>query len=164
MKHTYYLTALLVLGISATALSDPHLHKSVTAKLPSGIDASIKYYTVPANISHTEGIKVGSFVPSRAVLTLSGATSSGSTAVPAGEFTIGAVKNSGDWTMALHPKLARGDQPDTSKLILLNSSFSDSAGTAHHSSFDVMPGSGSMEGKAVLVWHFGTLHLAGSLK
>ena len=164
MKHTLSLTALLFLGISATTLADPHLTKTVTAKLPSTVEASINYYTVPANMAHIEKIKVGDFTPSRAVLSLSGATSSGSTAVPAGEYTIGAVRNASDWTLALHPKLARGDQPDSSKLLLLHSSFSTAEGTAHHSDFDVLPGHGTMEGKAVLTWHFGTLYLAGALE
>ena len=154
MKHACSLIALLTLGFSATALSHPHLTKSVTARLPSKVEASINYYTVPANMAHIEKVKVGGFTPSRAVLSLSGATSSGSTAVPAGEYTIGAVRNASDWTLALHPKMARGDQPEPSKLILLQSSFSSSEGTAHHSSFDVAPGHGSMEGKAVVIWHF----------
>ncbi len=164
MKHACSLIAVLALGFSATALSDPHLTKTVTAKLPSEVEASINYYTVPANMAHIEKIKVGSFTPSRAVLTLSGATSSGSTAIPAGEYTIGAVRNASDWTLALHPKMSRKDQPDPSKLILLQSSFSNSEGTAHHTSFDVTPGHGSMEGKAVVIWHFGTMYLAGALK
>ncbi len=164
MKHVCSLIALLALGFSATVLSHPHLTKSVTAKLPSKVEASINYYTVPANMTHIEKIKVGGFASSRAVLSLSGATSSGSTAVPAGEYSIGAVRNASDWTLALHPKLARGDQPDSSKLILLQSSFSTSEGTAHHTSFDVTPGHGTMEGKAVVIWHFGTLYLAGALE
>ena len=125
MKRAYCLTALLVLGISATALSDPHLTKSVTAQLPSNVEASINYYTVPANMKHIENIKVGDFTASRAVLSLSGAISSGSSSVPAGEYTIGAVRNASDWTLALHPKMNRRDQPDPSKLILLNSAFFD---------------------------------------
>ncbi len=165
MKHVCSLIALLALGFSATVLSHPHLSKSVKATLPSKVEANISYYTVPANMTHIEKVQVGGFAPSRAVLSLSGATSSGSTAVPAGEYTIGAVRDkSSDWTLALHPKLARGDQPDSSKLIRLQSSFSTSEGTAHHSSFDVAPGHGSMEGKAVVIWHFGTLYLAGELK
>ena len=165
MERTLSLTALLVVGISATALSHPHLTKSVKATLPtSKVEANINYYTVPANMTHIEKIAVGGFAPSRAVLSLSGATSSGATSVPAGEYTIGAVRNASDWTLALHPKLARGDQPDSSKLIRLRSSFSTSEGTAHHSDFDVMPGHGSMKGKAVLIWHFGNLYLAGALE
>ncbi len=163
MKNACSLIALLTLGFSTVALSHPHLSKTVTATLPSKVEANINYYTVPANMTHIEKIQVGGFAPSRAVLSLSGATSSGSTAVPAGEYTIGAVRNASDWTLALHPKLARGDQPDSSKLILLHSSFSNSEGTAHHSSFDVTPGHGSMEGKAVVIWHFGPLYLAGAL-
>ena len=164
MKYAYSLTALLFIGISVTALSHPHLTKSLKATLPSKVEASVSYYTVPANMSHIEKIKVGGFVPSRATLSLSGAALSGSTSVPAGEYTIGAIRGSTDWTLALHPKLARGHTPDPSKLIRLESWFSTSEGTAHHSSFDVMPGHGSLAGKATLIWHFGNLYLAGVLE
>ena len=164
MKYAYYLTALLFVGISATAFSHPHLSKSLKATLPGEVEASLSYYTVPANMSHIEKIKTGGFVPSRATLSLSGAISSGSTSVPAGEYTIGAIRGTSDWTLALHPKLDRGDTPDPSKLIRLESWFSTSEGTAHHSSFDVTPGHGSLEGKATLIWHFGNLYLAGVLE
>ncbi len=164
MKYAYSLTALLFIGISVTALSHPHFNKSLKATLPSKVEASVSYYTVPANMSHIEKIKVGGFVPSHATLSLSGAASSGSTSVSAGEYTIGAIRGSTDWTLVLHPKLAQGHTPDPSKLIRLESWFSTSEGTAHHSSFDVMPGHGSLAGKATLIWHFGNLYLAGVLE
>ena len=164
MKYVHALTALLLVGISATALSHPHLRKSLKATLPSEVQASVSYYTVPATMSHIEKIQVGEFVPSRATLTLSGGASSGSTAVPAGEYTIGAIRGSTAWTLALHPKLARGDTPDSSKLIRLDSLFSTSEGTARHSAFDVAPGHGKLAGKSTLIWHFGNLYLAGVLE
>ena len=164
MKQAGTLTALFFLGVSATVLSDPHLNKTVTAKLPGQAEAKISYYTVPANLSHIERIGVGSFTPSRAVLSLSATATSGSTSVPAGDYTVGAIRNTSDWTLALHPKMNRRGQPDKSKLVLLKSSFSTSQGTAHHSSFDLTPGHGSLEGKSTLVWHFGNLYLAGALE
>ena len=164
MKYAYSLTALLFIGMSVTAFSHPHFSKSLKATLPSKVEASVSYYTVPANMSHIEKIKVGGFVPSHATLSLSGAASSGSTSVSAGEYTIGAIRGSTDWTLVLHPKLAQGHTPDPSKLIRLESWFSTSEGTAHHSSFDVMPGHGSLAGKATLIWHFGNLYLAGVLE
>ncbi len=164
MKYAYSLTALLFIGMSVTAFSHPHFNKSLKATLPSKVEASVSYYTVPANMSHIEKIKVGGFVPSHATLSLSGAASSGSTSVSAGEYTIGAIRGSTDWTLVLHPKLAQGHTPDPSKLIRLESWFSTSEGTAHHSSFDVMPGHGSLAGKATLIWHFGNLYLAGVLE
>jgi hypothetical protein len=48
-----------------------------------------------------------------------------------------------------------------SKVIKLKSMFSKSQGTADHVYFDIMPGHGEFEGKTVLIWHFGNLHLAG---
>ena len=123
MKYAYSLTALLFIGMSVTAFSHPHFSKSLKATLPSKVEASVSYYTVPANMSHIEKIKVGGFVPSHATLSLSGAASSGSTSVSAGEYTIGAIRGSTDWTLVLHPKLAQGHTPDPSKLIRLESWF-----------------------------------------
>ena len=58
---------------------------------------------------------VGAFVtPRRPVLKLSAALKTGSVTVPAGEYTVGVIKNADrDWTMALYPGvLARADKPD----------------------------------------------------
>ena len=63
MKYAYSLTALLFIGMSVTAFSHPHFSKSLKATLPSKVEASVSYYTVPANMSHIEKIKVGGFVP-----------------------------------------------------------------------------------------------------
>lgn len=164
MKYRPFLTTLLFVGMSVIALSHPHLNKLLKLTLPGKAEASISYYTVPANMSHVEKIKVGEFVSSSATLSLSSVASSGSNSVPAGEYTIGAIRGSTDWTLALHPKLARGDTPDPSKLIHLESWFSTSEGTAHHSSFDMAPGHGILAGRATLTWHFGKLYLAGVLE
>ena len=129
MKIRYLPAIALFLGASATLLSHPHLNKMVKATLPSKVEASIQYYTVPANMEHVKRVKVGDFIPSRAVLSLSGDTAAGSTTLKAGDYTIGAVRNAGDWTLALYPgKPARGMAPDKSKVIALDSSFSDSEG------------------------------------
>ena len=90
---------------------------------------------------------------------------SGSTAIPAGEYTIGVIKNgANDWTMALHKgKLGRGDQPDMANVIKLDSMYSSSEGSADHMLIDITPGKGKFEGKAVLTLHFGTMFLAGAL-
>lgn len=165
MKTRYLSAIALFLGASATLLSHPHLNKMVKATLPNKVEASIAYYTVPANMEHVKKVQVGDFVPSRAVLSLSGGTASGSTAIQAGDYTIGAIRNAGDWTLALYPgKPARGMMPDKSKVIRLDSSFSDSEGTAHHVSFDLAPGHGKLEGKTTVIWHFGNLYVAGALQ
>ncbi len=66
--------------------------------------------------------------------------------------------------MALYPgRLGRGDTPDMSKVIKLDSIFSDSKGTAEHMVIDINAGFDKFEGKPVLTIHFGGLFLAGAL-
>jgi N-acetylmuramoyl-L-alanine amidase len=66
--------------------------------------------------------------------------------------------------MALYPgALARGTEPDMSKIIKLDSQFTNSHGTSEHMTIYITPGHGKQDGKAVLLLHFGTLYLAGSL-
>jgi len=115
---------------------------------------------------HAHNAKVGAFTTPRAPkLTLSGELKAGDITIPAGEYTIGVIKNSeSDWTMALYPgTLARGTEPDMSKVIKLDSMFTTSHGTAEHLTIDITPGHGKQEGKAVLLLQFGTLYLAGCL-
>jgi len=153
----------VVLG--ATLLAHPHFRKTVTAKLGT-VDATIVYQTVPSNEMHAHNAKVGAFTTPRAPkLTLSGELKAGDITIPAGEYTIGVIKNSeSDWTMALYPgALARGTEPDMSKVIKLDSMFTTSHGTAEHLTIDITPGHGKQEGKAVLLLQFGTLYLAGCL-
>ena len=71
-----------------------------------------------------------------------------------GSRTVGVIKNGpNDWTMALHPgALGRRETPDMSKLIKLDSDFSDSKGVAEHLIFDINAGSGKFEGKAVAAY------------
>jgi hypothetical protein len=156
---------LIFFFMGATLVAHPHFRKSVTAKLGS-VDATITYQTVPSNEMHAQNAKVGMFVTPRAPrLTLSGELKAGAVTLPAGEYTIGVIKNSdNDWTMALYPgQLARGAEPDMSKMIKLDSLFSSTHGTAEHMLIDITPGHGKHDGKAVLVLHFGTLYLAGAL-
>lgn len=156
----------LVLSAVTLVTAHPHFRKTVTADLPGGVKATISYQTVPANESHAQNAQAGTFVtPRRPVLTLSGQVQAGSVTLPAGDYTIGVIKNSsGDWTLALHPgQLGRGDNPDMSKVIKLDSLFSNSRGTSEHLVIDITPGHGKFEGKAVLTIHFGTLFLDGAL-
>lgn len=157
---------LVLLLAPSFSFAHPHFAKTVTAKLPNGAEATISYGTTPANLEHAESAPVGSFVTPRGPkLTLTAAVSSGGTPIPAGDYTIGVVKNGpNDWTMGLYTGgLERGATPDMAKVIKLDSMYSSSMGTAEHMLLDITPGSGKFEGKAVLTLHFGTMFLAGAL-
>src|ERR1700694_577956 len=147
----------LTLLTAAAAMAHPHFNKTVTAKLPSGVDATITYNTTPANeIRATEAV-VGTFVtPRRPTLKLSGEIKAGAVTVPAGEYTIGVIKNAeNDWTMALYPGVIPrgGEAVDAAKAIKLESAFSSTQGTAEHMLIDISPGAGKFAGRAVLTLH-----------
>ena len=113
-----------------------------------------------------QSVKVGEFVTPRGpVLKLSGELKGEKAAIPAGEYTIGVIKNGEkDWTLGLYPgRLARGQAADAAKVIKLDSLFEGDKGTAEHMLIDVTPGHGKFEGKAVLTLHFGSLFLSGLL-
>jgi hypothetical protein len=144
----------------------PHFNKTVTAKLPGGVEATITYNTTPSNEVRAAEAPVGVFVtPRRPVLKLSGALETGKVTVPAGDYTIGVIKNADkDWTMALYPGvLGREDKPDVAKAIRLESAFSSDHGVAEHMLIDMTPGGPKLEGRAVLTLHFGGLFLSGAL-
>ena len=155
----------LALAVASLALAHPHLKKTITVKLPTGGDVTIAYLTEPSNESHTVQAVVGSFLHAGARLTLSTEIKAGTVPLPAGEYTIGAIKNgNNDYTMALYPGGVRLSDPvDTAKTIKLESVFSRDMGHAHHLLVDISPGHGKLEGKTVLTLHFGTLYLAGVL-
>ena len=151
---------------AAAATAHPHFNKTVTATLPQGVELTITYNTTPANETRAASAKVGEFVSPRGpVLKLSGEVKTEKATVPAGEYTIGVIKNGEkDWTLALYPgRLARGQAPETAKAIKLDSMFEPGKGTAEHMLIDVTPGHGRFEGKAVLTLHFGSLFLSGLL-
>jgi len=155
-----------VLLTGAIILAHPHFKKTITTELPSGVEATVVYNTTPANESRARDAAVGSFVtPRRPILKLSGEIKAGSVTVPAGDYTIGVIKNSeSDWTMALYPgSIARGQSADMSKVIKLNSTYSEASGTAEHMLIDISPGSGDLAGRAVLTLHFGSMLLSGAL-
>jgi len=157
----------LVILVGATfVIAHPHFNKKVTAQLPGGVEASITYQTVPANEEHTRNAEVGSFVTPRSpLLTLSGELNVGSITIPAGELIIGVVKNGPeDWTLALYPgQIGRGQAPESSKLIKLDSMYWKTEEVIEHLTIDITPGHGQHEGKAVLTIHFGTLAVHGAL-
>ena len=161
-------SVLVILFASAatTVLAHPHFNKTISAKLPSGADVSITYNTTPSNEMHAQSAKVGEFVsPRPPTLKLSAEVKSDKVTIPAGEYTIGVIKNSDkDWTMALFPGApARGAAVDMTKVIKLDSMLEAGKGTAEHMLVDLTPGHGKFEGKAVLTLHFGTLFLSGLL-
>jgi hypothetical protein len=165
MIKTMSRSAAVVLLAAATAAAHPHFNKTVTAKLPSGVDATITYNTTPANEIRATQAPVGTFVtPRRPMLKLSGELKAGAVTIPAGEYTIGVIKNGEqDWTMALYPGAAPRENPDVAKTIKLESMFSSDHGIAEHMLVDITPGHGKFEGRAVLTLHFGNLFLSGAL-
>src|SRR5437763_16728616 len=117
--------ASLVLA-AGVAAAHPHFNKTVTAKLPSGVDATVTYNTTPANEIRAHEAAVGAFVtPRRPMLKLSGEVKAGAVTIPAGDYTIGVIKNSEkDWTMALYPGATpQGAAVDVAKTIKLESEF-----------------------------------------
>ena len=167
MKRALTASVTLTLLTAAVAMAHPHFNKTVTAKLPSGVDATITYNTTPANEIRAAEAPVGTFVtPRRPTLKLSGEIKAGAVTVPAGDYTIGVIKNSAtDWTMALYPGvLPRGGEAvDVAKAIKLESAFSTEHGAAEHMLLDISPGDGKLANRAVLTLHFGHLFLAGAL-
>ncbi len=99
------------------------------------------------------------------MLKLSADVQAGAVTIPAGEYTIGVIKNSEkDWTLALYPgAVARDQKPDMAKVVKLESAFSTDAGVAQHMLVDIEPGHGKLDGRATLTIHFGSLFLAGAL-
>lgn len=152
--------------VASVAAAHPHFNKTITVALPGGAEARITYNTTPSNEELAQAVAVGDFAtPRRPLLALSADVTAGGTTIPAGEYTIGVVrKGESDWVMALHPgRLGRGNQPDVSKLIELESHFSTGMGTAAHMLIDITPGSGDLEGRVALTLHFGSMFLAGAL-
>src|SRR5258707_14872485 len=158
MTRAMTATVSLTLLTAAAAIAHPHFNKTVTAKLPSGVDATITYNTTPANEIRATEAAVGTFVtPRRPTLKLSGDIKAGAVTVPAGEYTIGVIKNSEkDWTMALYPAVRPrgGEAVDVAKAIKLESMFTTAQGTAEHMLIDISPGDGKLENRAVLTLHF----------
>jgi hypothetical protein len=167
MKRNRMLLTVSAMALAASLLvAHPHFNKTVTVKLPSGVEATITYNTTPANEANATKAATGTFVtPRQPKLKLSGEIKSGEVTVPAGEYIIGCIKNGeDDWTLALYSgTITRGTPPDMSKVIKLDSMFNKAAGVAPHMLIDISPGSGKFEGKAVLTLHFGSLFLAGAL-
>jgi hypothetical protein len=164
-----FVSASVVLAVvlaPALVLAHPHFNKTVTCQLPGGAEATITYNTTPANMANADSAAVGTFItPRRPSLKLSADVTAGGVTLPAGEYTIGVIKNgSNDWVMALYKGgLPRGADPDMANVIKLESVYSANNGEAEHMLIDITPGHGKFEGRAVLTLHFGTMFLEGAL-
>lgn len=164
------LTVSMILGFLVSSVSwlgaHPHLNKVLTTTLASGVEVSVSYQTVPSNEDYVTEAAAGEFLTPRGPkLQLSTALTAGDASIPAGEYTVGVIKNGDhDFTLALIPgELGRGDQPDMSKAIQLESQVSSAADAVEHLSIDIAPGTGQMEGKVVLAVHYGSLSVEGAL-
>lgn len=155
----------IALTVGSLLLAHPHLKKTITTTLPDRSDVTITYGTEPANESHAAKAAAGAFLHAAARLSVSSDIRAGAATIPAGEYTIGAIKTGDDdYVLALHPgRLRLSDTPDLAKAIRLDSVFSRDMGTAHHLLVDLAPGHGRLAGKTVLTLHFGSLYLAGAL-
>jgi len=166
VKMTRIAPGLVFVLAAPLALAHPHFNKTINAKLPSGAEVTIAYNTTPSNEMHAQNAKVGEFItPRRPTIKLSAEIKTDKVTIPAGEYTIGVIKNADkDWTMALFPGApARGVPVDMTKVIKLDSMFDGGKGVAEHMLIDLTPGHGKFEGKAVLTLHFGALFLSGVL-
>ncbi|HUV14517.1 MAG TPA: hypothetical protein VMY18_12800 [Acidobacteriota bacterium] len=163
MKRNLFLLAVFT-AATMMLVAHPHLQKSIDVKIGE-VEAKLSFYTSPANPEHVKNAEVGKFSTGYARLSISANLVVGGQTIPAGDYTVGAIRNGDkDWTMVLLPgKLGYEDTPDVSKVIKLKSSFSSSEGTAGHVDYNISPGHGAMTGQAVLVWRYGTLYLAGAL-
>ncbi len=149
---------------SSAAIKHPHISKTVTAELGEN-KLTLSYFTAPANMEHVEKVKEGDMAMGFGSLECSEDLEIGESKIPAGKYSIGAIKEGEDsWTLALYPgRPGRGEAADVEKAILLESMNSTDMGDTGHVSFDIMPGHGDLEGKATLVWHFGNMYLAGAI-
>jgi hypothetical protein len=163
MKRNLLFLVVFFVGTIAI-IAHPHLQKSIDVKI-GDVETKLSFYTSPANPEHVKNAEIGKFSTGFARLSLAGNLTVGGTTIPAGDYTVGAIRNGErDWTMVLLPgKLGYNDTPDVSKVIKLKSEFSSSEGTAGHVDYNISPGHGAMTGRAVLVWRYGSLYLAGAL-
>ncbi len=156
-----------VLFLAASlVVAHPHLETTITTTLPGDVEVSVAFYTNPVNMPLAEKASSGSFLTSgMPVLKISGDLKAGSVSIPAGTYTVGAIKNSMDsWTMALSPgELGEGETADMSKLIKLDSEFVKAPEAGEHSWVYIGPGAGKFEGKVVFEMGFGPLVLYGCL-
>jgi hypothetical protein len=160
----WFVVCLLALMVPAL-FAHPHFRKTATVTV-GDVEMIVSYRTVPANETHAQNAANGAFLaPGPTSLKVATDLKAGSATIAAGGYVVGAVKNStDDWTMALYPgEIARGEEPDTSKLIKLDSQYEKSAATMEHLMVDIAPGHGKFGGKAVVTIWFGSMLVQGLL-
>ncbi len=151
---------------ASLAVAHPHLELITTTTLPGDVEVSVAFYTNPVNMPLAEKAANGAFLtPGMPVLKISADLKAGSVSIPAGTYTVGAIKNIMDsWTMALSPgELGEGETADMSKLIKLDSEFVKTSEPGEHSWVYIGPGQGKFEGKVAFEMRFGPLVLTGCL-
>ncbi len=157
--------ALAALAVAALAFAHPHFNKTVSTTIGE-TEVSVSYNSTDANMERVAAVEAGAFVSPRGPrLNVSADVMAGDVTISAGEHTIGVVKgDDGSWTMALHEgTIPRGEMPDMSKVMKLDSRFSDQMGTADHMLIDITAGSGDFAGKPVLTIHFGNMYLQAAI-
>ncbi|HSR51949.1 MAG TPA: hypothetical protein VLV83_14055 [Acidobacteriota bacterium] len=158
---------LLLVGLAVTVMTGlmahPHMSKTVTTKV-NGVDVKLSFFTAPANESHLEGIEDGAFNKAFASINFAADLTVNGHTFTAGDYHVGAIKKGDTWVMGLHEgRLGFDEAADASKVTELDSEFQKLPIRAEHINFDIVPGHGDMEGRAVLTWTFGNLHLAGAI-
>ncbi len=163
MKKTVFVG--LALLSTAGLIGHPHFNKRVIAIMPGGIEAIMAYRTVPVNEAHLEKVKTGDIVSPRGPrLTLTGEVMAGSVKVTSGTYTVGMLRKAADdWSLVLSPgRLLKTVEPDRSKLIHLESTYSMVKEHAAHIEIDITPAPGKSR-NAVISFHFGHMLLEGVL-
>ena len=147
---------------ASLAVAHPHLELNTTATLPGDVKVSVTFYTYPVNMPLAEKAANGTFLtPGEPVIKISADLKAGSVSIPAGTYTVGAIKNSMDsWTMALSPGEGTADM---SKLIKLDSELVKTSEPGEHSWVYIGPGQGKFEGKVAFEMGYGPLVLIGCL-
>ncbi len=164
MRRTVFAT-LALLAIAALAAGHPHFNKTVSTTVGE-VEVSISYNSTDANMERVAAVEAGAFVSPRGPrLNLSGDMMAGDMSIAAGEYVIGVIRgDDGMWTMALHEgAIPRGEAPDMSKVMKLDSRYSEDMGTADHMLIDITAGSGDFAGRPVLTIHFGGMHLQAAI-
>lgn len=164
MKRLILLAMFLVANGALTA--HPHIGKTVTATLPGGTEVSVSYSMTPAGEVDPAAAPVDTFInPWAPLLRVSQPVQSGSVDIPEGMYTLGLIKSSsGEWVLALHPgRLRQKEMPLGPKVTRLDSVFSSSEGTADHLVVDFGLGKDKLEGKVVVTFHLGSVHLAAEI-
>jgi hypothetical protein len=151
---------------AAMLLSHPHFRKSITAKLPAGLEVKFEYTTLPWNPAHLTEVKDGFvFHCGNATVELGAVAKNGSTEIPAGKYLLRArAKDVDHWTFLLVPQPPdRNTPPDMTKAIELPTKTSKTGETHDHLSLDLTPGHADTDGKALFVLSWGDRLLEGVL-